>query len=109
MLPVDEVGAARVGPVSAIPRVRVERVELVEDVVVALVQEGAVYVVHPTRRRAEVIDRSRRIGGSLVGAGHHGLHAGLNFGVLVVHASYRFPVSWNRVQIRYHTRGWNGA
>ena len=105
VLPVDEVCAACVAPMGTISGVRVERIELVEDVVVAPMQEGAVHVVHPSRRRAEVVDGPRGIGGSLRGASQHSDHARLYRGVLVLHPSFRFLASWTRAQIHYHTRG----
>ena len=103
MLPVDEIPAPRVPPVGAVPPVCAVWVELVEDMVVAPVQQGAVYVVHPTGRRAEMIDRARRIGVRLRRTRRHGLHARPYQRVLILHVWLRLQeLPAARTTIRYH-------
>ena len=67
--PVHEVDAGGVAPLDAVP-VRAVRVELVEDVVAAAPEQGAVDVVHPRRRRHEVV------AGPVAVAGQVGLQRG---------------------------------
>ena len=103
MLPVNEVSAPRVSPVGAVPPVCAIRVELVEDMVVAPVQQWAVHVVHPTGRRAEMIYRARRICVRLRRPCHHRLHARPYQRVLILHVWLRLQeMPAARTTIRYH-------
>src|SRR5439155_21291566 len=57
MFPVDEIAAARVSPVL-IAAAWLGRIELIEEVVPPLVEDRAIRIVVPERRRAEMIDRA---------------------------------------------------
>ena len=62
VFPVQQVGGAGVSPAdSALAAVRVHRAILVEQVVDAVVVDGAVGIVDPTLRRREVVDRPVRV------------------------------------------------
>ena len=60
MTPVHHVRADGVAPVHVAPDGRV-RIELIEEVVLALPPDGAVGVVHPVVRRQQVVLRAQRI------------------------------------------------
>ena len=73
VLPVHQVAAARVPPVHVAPRGSV-RVELVEEVVPALIEDGAVGIVVPVGRRMEMVDRTVGVGLGLPDGRGHRLH-----------------------------------
>ena len=72
VLPENQVAAAGVAPVHVAPRIA-KRIVLVVEMIVAAVEDRAVRIVHPVRRRREMIDGPRHVG---AGAGRGGVHAG---------------------------------
>ena len=73
VLPMHEVLTACVSPVHVSPFIAVGIV-LVEDVVIPLVIDRPVRIVHPIRRRPEVVDGPCWIGFRLRDGGFHALH-----------------------------------